>query len=552
MLTAALIAQDAAADPLSSSPEYGAQGEELPNITPTPQPTRPPCDLELCRITYPTEEDRAEGRLTCAPCCPPGDQRVYRTDPEDPESGVCRCPDPDAQVVVQSGEFLFCRPPCPYPGQQYDTSLTCVCPAGQVLEVGACRPPCPPGQPRAGDGSCCPAGQIVNNAGACVCPPSTELVGSECLPVCPPGQPRAANGQCCPSGQIPVGAGCGCPPGTENVGGTCTELCPPGQPRAVNGACCPPPFSIGSNGLCGCPPGTEPFNGSCANVCPPGQPRAASGECCPGGQIPVNGTCGCPPGQELVGGSCTGVCPPGTIRKPDGSCGTLEICPGSEAYDGSGYCKEGKAFCFKNPFAIAGATGEKHYSPVYMGDDFPTKASFKNALLQGHGPDNKLRCYICGCFRLNGCFVPGVKIRMADGSDRAIEEIRAGDLIWNPATRAPVAVERVIEGTESEPLIRFGFDRETLTVTQKHPVPTARGLLQAHELTLGDLVYDQDGTAHEVTVLERVETEPRQRVINLRLESDSEEPESRMLLSDGIMTGDVILQLLLSHAKEAR
>ena len=43
-------------------------------------------------------------------------------------------------------------------------------------------------------------------------------------------------------------------------------------------------------------------------------------------------------------------------------------------------------------------------------------------------------CFICGCFRTIGCFAPGVKITMADGSLRNIEDVRAGDLVRNTKT----------------------------------------------------------------------------------------------------------------------
>ena len=49
-------------------------------------------------------------------------------------------------------------------------------------------------------------------------------------------------------------------------------------------------------------------------------------------------------------------------------------------------------------------------------------------------------CYICGCYRVVGCFAPGVKITMADGSLRNIEDVRAGDMVRNAKTGAPVKV----------------------------------------------------------------------------------------------------------------
>ena len=92
-----------------------------------------------------------------------------------------------------------------------------------------------------------------------------------------------------------------------------------------------------------------------------------------------------------------------------------------------------------------------------------------------------------------GCFAPGVKITMADGSLRNIEDVRAGDMVRNAKTGAPVKVGKVIEGPEALPLIRFGFDGTTVTTSQAHPVLTAAGLKPANELKKGDTVFDAQG-----------------------------------------------------------
>ena len=62
------------------------------------------------------------------------------------------------------------------------------------------------------------------------------------------------------------------------------------------------------------------------------------------------------------------------------------------------------------------------------------------ALSPGQPQKHPETCYICGCFREIGCFPPGVKITMADGSLRNIEDVRAGDMVRNAKTGAPVKV----------------------------------------------------------------------------------------------------------------
>jgi len=171
------------------------------------------------------------------------------------------------------------------------------------------------------------------------------------------------------------------------------------------------------------------------------------------------------------------------------------------------------------------------------------------ALLIGLGPSHPDTCFLCGCFRAEGCFAPGVKITMADGSLRKIEDVRAGDMVRNAKTGTAVKVSKVIEGPEALPLLRFGFDGATVTTSQAHPVLTATGLKPANQLTKGDTVFDSQGNPHPVTILETLPLEEGQRVINVDLEAASSDADERLIVSDGIITGDIVLQGLLKAQK---
>ena len=159
-------------------------------------------------------------------------------------------------------------------------------------------------------------------------------------------------------------------------------------------------------------------------------------------------------------------------------------------------------------------------------------------------------CFVCSCVRGIGCFPPGVKITMADGSFRNIQNVRAGDAVRNAKTGLPVTVAQVIEGPEALPLIRFGFDDTTVTTSQAHPVLTATGLKPANELTKGDTVFDAEGHPHALTTLETLPIEEGQRVINVSLDvPSSDDADGRLIVSDGIVTGDIVLQGLLKERK---
>ena len=107
----------------------------------------------------------------------------------------------------------------------------------------------------------------------------------------------------------------------------------------------------------------------------------------------------------------------------------------------------------------------------------------------------------------------------------------------------------MIEGPEALPLLRFGFDGTTVTTSQAHPVLTATGLKPANQLKKGDTVFDAQGNPHPVTILESLPIEEGQRVINVDLEAASTDANDRLLISDGIITGDIVLQGLLKAQK---
>ena len=168
------------------------------------------------------------------------------------------------------------------------------------------------------------------------------------------------------------------------------------------------------------------------------------------------------------------------------------------------------------------------------------------------GKANKEHCYICGCFRGvigigEGCFAPGVQITMGDKSQKAIEKITAGEFVWNPLLKKAVKVARVIEGPEKLPLIKIGYGDAVVTVSQEHAMLTAAGLKPAKALSRKDKIYDQDKVPKEITILEQLPLEEGQRVINLTLESASADIKERMLLGNGIITGDLNLQEMLAR-----
>jgi hypothetical protein len=193
--------------------------------------------------------------------------------------------------------------------------------------------------------------------------------------------------------------------------------------------------------------------------------------------------------------------------------------------------------------------------------------NYAGVVFDGNADDTVWHCGNCaviaiqnyglaGCYldsstyaaRQGGCFSPETRIRMWDGSSKRADEIHGGDLVLNPIKRVALKVERVVKGPEKLPLIELGFEGRLVHVTTKHPIPTKDGVKQAISLTRKDFILGTDGNYHALTVLRKLPVDPKQEVINFEMFSDSKDPLDHLILSDGIVTGDLNLQNRLQKA----
>ena len=156
---------------------------------------------------------------------------------------------------------------------------------------------------------------------------------------------------------------------------------------------------------------------------------------------------------------------------------------------------------------------------------------------------------ICACVRggMHGCFAEGTMITLADHSLKRVEEIKKGDLVLNPVTGKPARVKLVVDAPEPYPLIKLGYAGKSVRVTQTHPMLTVSGLKKAKDLSLEDEVQGEDGSFHKLATIEQLPVEAGQYVFNFELEADSDREAEHMLTADGIVTGDMVLQLKLSQ-----
>jgi hypothetical protein len=90
--------------------------------------------------------------------------------------------------------------------------------------------------------------------------------------------------------------------------------------------------------------------------------------------------------------------------------------------------------------------------------------------------------------QLGSCFPAGTLIRMEDGGERAIEEVRLGERVLTAEGRTGM-VRQMMLRMETEGLIRLSlWGYSALRLTAEHPVLTKRGYVAAGELTASDFV----------------------------------------------------------------
>ncbi len=157
--------------------------------------------------------------------------------------------------------------------------------------------------------------------------------------------------------------------------------------------------------------------------------------------------------------------------------------------------------------------------------------------------DDENNCVNC---RQGGCFARNTQITMADRSTKPIEKIKEGDLVLNPVTGQAAKVIDFTGGPEEIPMIELGYDNSLVHVTVSHVFPTKSGLKQAQQLSLSDEIKGSDGQYRALTTLKRLPLADRQYVWNFSLESDSDSPDAHMILANGVVTGDLSLQLALA------
>ncbi len=194
------------------------------------------------------------------------------------------------------------------------------------------------------------------------------------------------------------------------------------------------------------------------------------------------------------------------------------------------------------------SSGLSHY---HMGFSVTTTAGPQSITINGNDTctpnTNAGQACIYPLHFVWGCLAEGTPILMADGSLRRVEAIEVGEKVLADADGRVLTVVNTYVGTEDteeKPLVVVEDDRgHRLGMSETHPTKTARGILLAKQLVVGDVVTTREGSAKLVKV-ERPQPEGKVKVYNLDLGAEGEgvTEDDTTLFAGGILVGDNQMQ----------
>jgi len=129
-----------------------------------------------------------------------------------------------------------------------------------------------------------------------------------------------------------------------------------------------------------------------------------------------------------------------------------------------------------------------------------------------------------------GCFGKDTKITMADGTQKLISDIKAGDQVLSEKKES-LTVKELIYGHEDAVIYMKTDAGEELAVSESHPVVTQRGIVAARDLNAGDLLVRADGSQASLAALYKKDYHDT--VYNLKIDS-----VPRVIIANGFLAGD--------------
>jgi hypothetical protein len=138
---------------------------------------------------------------------------------------------------------------------------------------------------------------------------------------------------------------------------------------------------------------------------------------------------------------------------------------------------------------------------------------------------------------------------MADGSELAVERFGDYESVLNPVTGRAARVARITAGEEKHDLVVIDTGTSRVQLTEGHPVPTARGIVQASALRPDDELTVDGGKQVKIRRLTREAPAPGLLVYNIEIEGGASADE-HMIVANGLVVGDLWLQEQLAGGKK--
>ena len=165
-----------------------------------------------------------------------------------------------------------------------------------------------------------------------------------------------------------------------------------------------------------------------------------------------------------------------------------------------------------------------------------------------YGADGATICYSESCLRCNKSFDPHSQISLADGSTKEAKDLTVEDQLLSPDGKA-VKIKEIVQSDESAPLIAITVGEQVLKVTQGHLVWTPSGLVKAEKLKKGDLIKVASGETLPIDKVEELPIKLNQQAYGICLDVDEKTTDDRLLIGDGIVVGDYVLERRLADSK---
>jgi hypothetical protein len=164
---------------------------------------------------------------------------------------------------------------------------------------------------------------------------------------------------------------------------------------------------------------------------------------------------------------------------------------------------------------------------------------------------------------------------MADKSQKLARDVKGDESIWNPALQRAVKIKGIWVGPEKPVMYQFTAGEYQLTVTDKHPMlvlakeaPSKFDVVtsalpnidlysaaskssskinsfvvrQARHLKVGDQMFNSEGKIVSISAIKETKLPDTEKVYHFDLEGDAKDPLQHLLVADGLISGDGILE----------